>query len=348
MASNRVVEYVFFFGLLGVVGYLVWQIVSPFLSALALSAIIVTICYPLYERILARIPRQSKTAAALVTTLLVLVVIVIPVALLFSAVLREAVALYQLLGAREVSFLASLEQIEDFAQIYVPAFELNVTEYLRQLASWFASKLGTIFTGTASTLFSFFIAIIGTFYFFADGRKFARWLVRISPLPDAEDEKILSRLSRSVRAVTTGVLLIAIIQGILSAVGLAIFGFDRAVLLGAIAAIGALIPSVGTSIVLVPAVGYLVFVGEFGAAIGLGLWAALAVGLIDNLLAPYLIGRRDAMHPFVILIAVLGGIAFFGPIGFVVGPVVVSFFMVLLELYTNHVANLPRNDAQET
>ena len=82
MQLARVVQYVFFFALLLLAGYMVWQIISPFISALALSAVIVTICHPLYLRIKRRLPRQNKTLAAFITTMVVLVVVIIPVVLL--------------------------------------------------------------------------------------------------------------------------------------------------------------------------------------------------------------------------------------------------------------------------
>jgi len=161
----------------------------------------------------------------------------------------------------------------------------------------------------------------------------------VSPLPDKDDEKIFKRLAQSIRSVATGTILIALLQGVLTAVGLSIFGFDRAILWGAVAFFGALIPSVGTSIVWVPAILYSVFQGDFLVAIGASIWGVLAVGLIDNLLGPYLMSRGNNLHPFIILIAVLGGISLFGPIGLIVGPVIVTLFRVLLEIYGSYFVN---------
>src|SRR5690606_30147009 len=101
MLMNRIVEYAFFFGFMAVIGYLVWEMVTPFVSALALSAIIVTICYPLYTRILKKVPRQNETIAALLTTLLVLLIVIIPIALLTSALVNEAVSVYKLVNAEQ-------------------------------------------------------------------------------------------------------------------------------------------------------------------------------------------------------------------------------------------------------
>ena len=148
-----------------------------------------------------------------------------------------------------------------------------------------------------------FIAIIGSFYLFRDGERFTKIVVAISPLPEAQDELILRRLGVAVRSVATGSLLVAIIQGTLTGFGLWLFGFDRAVLWGTIAAVGALVPGVGTSIVFIPSVIYLIVTGVYGSAVGLAIWGMLAVGLIDNLLGPYLMSRGNPLHPFVTLLS---------------------------------------------
>lgn len=338
MLSNRIVEYVFFFGLMAVVGYLVWEMIAPFVSALALAAIIVTISYPLYERILKKMPKNNASLAAFISTFLVFLIVITPMLLIASALVNEAVSVYKIVSSEQIGFENSLRSFETTMNQYLPGFELNVTEYLKQGATFLASNLAAVFAGTASTIFLFFIAMIGSYYLFKDGKIFTRKLVLISPLPDDQDDQILNRLSLSLRSVLTGAVLIALIQGVLTAIGFWIFGFERFVLWGTIASFGALIPGVGTTVVFIPAIIYLLLTGSYGVAVGLGIWAMLAVGIIDNLLGPYLISRGNAMHPFIILLAVLGGIMFFGPIGFIVGPVVVTLFMVLLELYGQHIA----------
>ena len=118
-----------------------------------------------------------------------------------------------------------------------------------------------------------------------------------------------------------------------------LFGIERAIVYGSVAAFGALIPNVGTSVVFLPAIFYLFWTGDFGNAIGLSVWGLIIVGTIDNILNPYLISRGSTkLHPFIVLLSVLGGITIFGPIGFILGPVVISLFIVLLELYREYVA----------
>jgi predicted PurR-regulated permease PerM len=338
MKISRVMEYAFFFGLLAVSGYMVWLIMQPFLSALALSAIIVTICYPLYERILRRTPRHNRTAAALFTTLLVLVLIILPVALISSLVVREVVGFIQDISAPTDHRLESIIALtEAKVGVLFPGFQIDVAGQTSAVTDWITNHIGAIFAGTVSTIFIFFMSILGSFYFFRDGKDLMQVLIKASPLPDKEDEVIFDRMATAVRAVATGTLLVALLQGVLVTLGFFLFGIERAILWGSLASIGALMPGIGTTIVTAPAIIFLFTTGQTFDAIGLTVWSVVIVGLVDNILSPYLIGRKNNMHSFVILISVLGGIILFGPLGFIVGPVVTTLFFVLLEIYNQYI-----------
>lgn len=337
MNLSRLVEYVFFFGLLILAGYMVWLIMAPFISALALSIIIVTICQPLYTRIKKHVPRQNKSIAAFVTTMFVLTIVIIPLLLMSSLVVGEVVSFYNDIDSGGLSIESSFVKIESAIQNIIPGFQIDLAEQLKLSAQWLTGNLGAIFAGTISTIFIFFISLIGSFYFFRDGKEMLQIVIKASPLPDTEDEIIFERMARAVRSVATGTLLVAIIQGSLVAVGFALFGIERAILFGSIAAFGALMPGIGTTIVTAPAIIYLFFTGQLVSGIGLLIWSMLIVGLVDNLIGPYLISRGNNLHPFIILISVLGGISLFGPLGFIIGPVVVTLFMVLLEIYNQYI-----------
>lgn len=339
MSRNKVVEQLFFFGLLGIVAYIMWQIISPFIGALALAAILATVSYPIYERVLKITPKKNKNLASLISIIAVLVIIVTPLTLIGYFLVNEAVSFYSATNkGQPLTLTAPLTDFENVVQRYFPNFELDVEGYAAQGAEWLASNAGNIFAGTASTIFLLFIAFFGLFYLFKDGREFTKQLVYLSPLPDNQDEKILKRLSNSVRTVVGGVLTIALIQGTLSGIGFAVVGVEQAALLGSVAAIGALIPGIGTTIVFVPVIILLILNGSVIQAIILAVWAMLAVGLVDNFLGPKLMSRGTTLHPFLVLVSALGGIALFGPIGFILGPVCLSFLMVLLELYSLHIS----------
>lgn len=347
MKLGRIVEYVFFFSLLVLAGYLVWLIAKPFLTALALATIIVTICYPAYDKIRKYTPKKNKSVAALLSTLLVLTVVVIPLIAMSSIVLGELVNFYQDIGTGEIKVMESLATLETNIQEFVPGFDLDLSTQIESAAPWISGNIGALFLGTVSTLFVFLIALIGSFYFFRDGKELLQIVIKVSPLPDHEDEIIFKRLAKAVRAVATGTVLVALIQGTLVALGFAIFGIERAVLWGSFASVGALMPGIGTTIITVPAVLFLFFNGDAASGAGLLVWSMLIVGMIDNFVGPYLIGRGNNLHPFIILISVLGGIGLMGPIGFIIGPVIVTLFVVLLEIYNQYIIldkPIPKND----
>ena len=338
MHISRIVEYVFFFALLALAGYMVWLITEPLIGALALSLIIVTICQPLHTIIKKFTPWHNKSLAALVTTVIVLAVIVLPLVLVSSVIVKESVSFYQgFNGEQGIHAQSAIAIFETKIQSYFPGFEINLHDQIKTSGDWVVGNIGAIFAGTVSTFFVFFLSIIGSFYFFRDGKELVHILVKMSPLPDSESEVILDRMAGAVRAVATGTLLISMIQGALVSIGFAIFGVPHPILWGSIAAVGALMPGIGTTLVTVPAIIYLFATGNTVYAVGLLIWSATAVGMIDNILGPYLIGRTSKMHPFIILISVLGGIVVFGPLGFIVGPVIVTLFLVLLEIYDQYI-----------
>ncbi len=342
--KERLVEHLFFFGLFGLVGYIVWQIISPFIASLALAAIIATVCYPLYVRVIRMMPRNNRALAAFISVVLIALTIFLPLIALSYVLFTQAVAFYESANGGGLGLAGSITILEHNISSLVPGLSVDLMGYIRQGAGWLASHMGAVFAGTASTVAMLFIMLIGLFYMFKDGAEFAERLIRISPLPDTEDRHILEKLSTSVRSVVLGTLTVAVIQGILTGIGFAFFQIPQAVLWGSVAAIGALIPGVGTSVVFIVAILFSWLGGSHVTAILLAAWGMIAVGLIDNFLGPYLMSRGAKLHPFAVLLSVLGGVTLFGPVGFLVGPVALSFFTVLLELYNSHIRSGPQKE----
>jgi len=336
--KKHIIEHVFFFGLFGLVGYLMWLIVAPFIATLALSAIIATVAYPLYVRVVRVMPRKNTSLASLISVALVTGTIFAPLFVLGYMLFTQAFAFYERVNAGLVfNFTNSVSFFERIQAQFLPGFNLDIASYAQQAAGWLTSHLGSVFSGTASTVFMLFIMLIALFYMFRDGPAFLTRLIALSPLNDTQDTQIIQKISTSIRSVVLGTLTVALIQGVLTGLGFMLFGIPQPVLWGSIAAIGALIPGVGTSLVFIGAIIFAVLGGSYDVAIGLGVWGIFAVGLIDNLLGPYLMSRGAKLHPFMVLLSVLGGVVLFGPIGFLLGPVALSFFTVLLELFVAQV-----------
>ena len=138
MVHQRTLEFAFFFSLLIGVGYLVWLLIAPFAGSLALAAIIVTICYPLYEWVLARTPRKNRSLASFASLFIVVLIVILPLAILSSFLLREALSVYNLVNTTTYgSFVTQIAVIETFVQRLIPSFSLDIASMLGHFPSVF-------------------------------------------------------------------------------------------------------------------------------------------------------------------------------------------------------------------
>ncbi|MFA6405084.1 MAG: AI-2E family transporter [Candidatus Paceibacterota bacterium] len=341
--NSRISSY-FFFVLLLCAFIAAVFIFLPFLTPIILGATTAVLAYPLYRlfcRMFARGKDRSNIAAFL-TTVIVLIVVIVPIFFLAANVYAEIQSLYVSLtdeGGRSgvVSSLNSLSvTLSHFMFDAFPAYtfdSFNVTEYLKKILEWAFANLDNIFGGLARVAGYAFVFLLSIFYFLRDGAIFKRHFVSWSPLLDTHDEYVSSTLKKAVSSVFVGFLIVGVVQGILTGLGFYLFGIPAPSIWGSLAAVASLVPGLGTSLVIVPGIIYLLVTGQYLYAIGLSVWGVFAVGLIDNFLGPHLIHKGIDVHPFIILVSVLGGIAVFGPIGFVLGPLILALLFALLELY---------------
>lgn len=341
-------ELYFLLALLMGVMFLSFFILRPFLYTTLLAIFIATVFYPLYEKILAWM-NNSRGLAALVTIFLIAIILILPLVFLASQTLQEATQLYQYLLSDEGvnAFSASMDRILQMVGKFVPVpsgSSFDAHYYIKQGLDWLLPRLSTFLSDLALLVADAFVFFIALYYLFKDGPGLKKTITRISPLQDVHDKEIFNRLTLAVNAVIKGNLIIALIQGCMAALGFYIFGVPSPVLWGAIAAIAAVIPGFGTALVVAPAILYLIFSGETSSAIGLFVWGLTAVGLVDNFLGPKLVERGMNIHPFLILLSILGGLALFGPLGFLFGPLVLSLLFALAEVYSEihkeHQSNL--------
>lgn len=311
----------------------VFLIFRPFLGALFLAAIVAIVFQPVHQRILSFCNGRA-TVAAVVSLFFVIITILIPISILGYMLLNDLQTFYdQLVTDGGLGGLRNLISLtEETINSFFPV-NIDILTLLRQSIDWIAQNFGAIFTKIFSLSLSLFIMLLALFYFFKDGKLFTQQLITLSPLLNSQDIKILNRMEKAINTIIKGGLFIAILQGLMSSIGFVIFGIGSPILLGFMAGILALIPGVGPGLLFLVVSLYVLFTANWILALGLFLWGMVAVGLIDNILGPRLIGKGMKVHPLFILISVLGGIAFFGPIGFIAGPVILALLFTLLEIY---------------
>lgn len=338
MVAKKSELYFLFFLLIAVLA-VTFYIFQPFLYALILAIVFRTVFDPLYRIILSGL-RGRRGLAALFATLVVLIVIITPIAFISFQIFNEAVGVYFSLTRDGQGFSVSRiaqDAVDSLRDLFpIPeGFSIDINGYARQGLGWLLEHLGSFLSNTARLITGSFIFLIALYYLFKDGDWFRARLVAFSPLQDIHDREIIERLGIAINSVVRGNLIVAIVQGVLTALGFFLFGVPNAALWGSVAALAALIPGIGTALVLIPAIIFLFTVGETSSAIGFLIWGIVAVGLVDNFLGPQLAGRGARLHPFIALLSILGGLAFFGPLGFLLGPLTVSLLFALLDIYSS-------------
>jgi len=340
MQSNRLGIYFLIALLIGAL-VLTYFIFQPFLAPLVLAAVFAVVLQPLYRRILRGIPKWPSLAS-LITVLISVVGILVPLILIGTQIGLESQQLYSQLSDQETrrDIQRAAHNLEGLVSDRIPQVrgftaELsnNLSSYAQTALQWLIQHIGTAATGVATIVLKFFLFFIALYYLLRDGQKLKEKVVELSPLKDVYDESIFDKLELAVNSVIKGNLTIALIQGSLTAIGFTIFGVPNSILWGTVAAIAALIPGLGTGLVFIPTVLFMYFTGNPGSAFGLAIWGIVAVGLIDNFLGPQLIGRNVKLHPLLILLSVLGGLAFFGPVGLFLGPLSISLLFAFLSIY---------------
>lgn len=339
---------VIFFGLLALL--LVWAafaIVRPFLTAILLGAILVILTFDLFRRVRTRM-KGSSTQAAVTMLLGITVVIVIPAVILGVLLTQQANLVMEKLQSGEaqqmiqrIDLTQHLSVIRRFAPNFDPATlspDRILLPAVRQVPGWVARHGGSLIGGLAGALLGFALVLLSMFFFYVEGESIVRQLAILSPLPDRYNDEFATKFKDVIDATFRGQLFTGIAQGVMTGVGLAIAGVPGAAFWGAVAALLSLIPMVGAAAVWVPASIYLIISASIGArpwwpAIFMVIWGAVPVSLIDNVVRPWAMRGKAQLPAIPLLFSVLGGMQAFGIVGLVIGPLVFSLLMSIIDIY---------------
>lgn len=336
METSKAEKY-FLFGLLTVVFALTLAIIYPFLTVFIISAAFAVVINPVYVWIKKHITKKRAGLASFVTILLFLAVLCVPLFFMGTVIFEQAQNAYHFIIQNGDTSLF-IQKIDTSINRLMPnGFTFNTHEKVSSLISFLTGNIGNFFTSTFNTIFMAILAIFTMFYLLKDGEDWREGLVKILPLSEKNIREILLSLKNSINRILKGSFLIAIIQGFLAWIGLWIFGVPNPALWGVVAGMASFVPTLGTSIVFVPAILFLLFTGMQIQALGLLLWAMLLVGMIDNILSPYIISKNTEVPSLFILFSILGGISLMGPIGIIMGPLTISFLYSLVSIYRKEI-----------
>ena len=334
---------------LAVLTYAAYLIFAPFFRAIAWALILAIMLAPV-QRWLARWIRWPSARSA-VTCLLAIVLVVGPLAGLVTVLVRELIDGLQYIQShagdihdldpsnwRVVTAISGWLESWFGEPDYQGLFQTQdlgsrVVSAAQGLSQWLLNQSSAIVGNIARFSFTAIVAWLCLFYFLRDGDRGLKAATELLPYPDDLKHEMLERLNGVVVSSVYGGLVVALVQGFLGAIAFAVIGIPSPVLWGTVMAVLSFLPVVGASLVWAPTAVVLAIQGRFGAAIGLAIWGALAVGLVDNFLRPMLISGRTQMHPLLTFLAVLGGIQAFGMLGLFLGPVLVALVTGVLDVY---------------
>ena len=335
---ERVVN-VLFYGAVLLLGWLVFRIFQPFLVPLGWATVFVVVFHPWHMRLE---NRWGKTRAAAFSTVAVTLILVVPALLLMSTFISEGIdaarRIQQAFAAGEMPWAnRAWEWIQQRA---LGEGKLDLATLARQggerVGTFLASKAGAVLGNIALFFFDLFVMLFALFFFFRDREALVDGIKRILPFDPARRDEMIAQARDLIQASVTCSLVVAAVQGTLGGITFALLGISGPIFWGVMMAFFALIPLLGTGLILAPAVIWLFLSGHAVKGIILAVVGFGVIGMVDNFLRPLLVGGRAQMSALVIFISVLGGVSVFGMLGLVMGPIVVATVASLLNIYTGH------------
>ncbi|MGE3726743.1 MAG: AI-2E family transporter [Candidatus Sericytochromatia bacterium] len=337
--------------LLGAMFWQIFLIFEPFINSLLWAGVLVSLTYPLYARLLARMPKHPELASLLMCLGLTLG-LVLPFIFLMVLLFQDMST-----GARQLSHSAQnfdfeslqhhpflqhpwlLQIQETFSRfVKVETLDLKATAMnaLKGLSQFMLASSKDFFKALSGMVILLLLVEINLFFLFCDGKRFVDYLKSLIPIESQYKDLVLGRMREVIQASIFGSVGTACAQGLLGGIGFLVLGVPSAILWGVTMAVMSFLPLVGPPVVWAPAAAWLFFQGHPIKALILVLWGMLVVGTIDNILRPILISsvssEDNRLNTLVLFLAVLGGLKVFGFLGLVLAPLMVVLTLTLIEL----------------
>ena len=320
-------------------------VLQPFYGAVLWAVVVAVIFTPVYRRLLAAMNGRQSLAAA-VTVLIIIAIVILPLAMVATSLAKEATGLVTKIQSGEYNFGSYLQQILDALPAWATGLieRFNLTDFsgLREQLKDGLMKGGQILAPQALSIgmntfdfvIRFGIMLYLLFFLLRDGRALAERIREAIPLHGDQKAALFTRFADVLRATVKGGILVAMAQGALGGIAFWFLGIHAALLWGVLMAFLSLIPAIGATLVWLPVAIYFLATGAVWQGIGLILYGVLVIGLVDNVLRPFLVGKETKLPDYVVLISTLGGIEVFGLNGFVIGPLIAAMFMVSWEIFS--------------
>jgi predicted PurR-regulated permease PerM len=329
-------------------GWLLW----PFISIIVMASVVTGIFSPVYRFIQAE-DRIRPSFASVLTCVLIFILLFVPIIFFVGILSKEAYDLY--LMAKNAVLSDHIKNLFESSRVFERAnlllsnfkLELTLVEFNRAISElgkavglFLYEQARSITQNVLMFIVNFFFMLLIVYFLLIDGGKLVFFITDLSPLPKEQDDKLFQKFRDMAGAILVGNGLCGLIQGVLGGLIFAIFGLRSPFLWGVIMTLLAFLPIVGIGGVFVPASIYLFLKGRVAAGIFFLVFYFLLSGGIEYLFKPKLVGRRVQMHTLLVFLSIMGGLKLFGILGIIYGPLIVTAFLTLTEIYRASYQNL--------
>lgn len=335
-----------FFAVLLVLLYQIGIIFKPFLLPVLWAAILAHVTFPLHTRLTALLKERETLSAALLT-IGIMAIVVVPVVFLASLLVQEAASAYGAInvwvqsgGVKRLPHAIALLPFGGYLQELIGRIVVSpgdLESFLLQSSKALSGFVVEQVAGFAKNVFllaaNFLVMIFTLFFFFKDGKRLLDGFYRVIPLEESHKAKIFSRLDQTITAVVKGMVITAIVQGLLAGIAYAALGVPVPVFLMALTIVLAPLPFGGTALIWGPVALYLFWTGPMWKAVAMLAWGAGVVTTVDNVLKPLLIGQEAKLPVLFLFFSILGGLGAYGLIGLFLGPIMLAILLTAVQIY---------------
>lgn len=315
--------------------------IGDFLLTLILAGVFAGMARGVFLWLTHRLGGRRRLASTL-TVIALLLLILVPLGAFLALVLSQAVEVSGQAGPwiegqaeRWPELTARLHELPLVGQL-IPdqaALVQRTSELVSRIGSFVINNLGAATTGTLNLILQLFVMLYAVYFFLLDGPTILGRILYYTPLKEDDERALVEQFVSVTRATIKGSILVGLIQGALAGSAFFFLGLPGAAFWSTVMAVLSIIPVLGSGIVWAPASIILALTGRAGAGLALALWGLVVVGLVDNFLRPRFVGRDTKMHDLLVLLSTFGGLAMFGVVGFMIGPIIGALFLTVWRLY---------------
>lgn len=328
-------------GLVLIISAVFLSMIQQFLMPLFMAGLFSAMLSPTHRWLNAKLGDRPQIASVLTVVAMVLLVLA-PLSVLIGVVVGQAINVAQSITPfvqtlineptilnRYIEKIPYLDQLLPYRDVLIE----KAGQLVGTVSSFLIDGLSSAANLTINAIFGTIVMLYVMFYFLFMGDVLLGKILYFLPLRDADEQLLLRRFTSVARATIKGTLIIGLLQGSICGLAFALAGINGSVFWGTVMAAASIIPAFGTALVWVPALVILLLIGDFSGALILALLCGAVAGNLDNLVRPRLVGKDTEMHDLFVLFGTLGGIAMFGILGIIIGPIIAALFITIWEIY---------------